>query len=108
MAPLSLSQIRALRTTAAEEGLHLSGPLDEGTPLLYGTIRGSARLRSLIASTIAPILPADDLVATSGAISDNFLILDALCGPGDHVICQYPTYGQLFEVPTRASAEVDL
>lgn len=45
---------------------------------------------------------------TSGAISANFIILNTLCGPGDHVIVQYPTYGQLFEVPRRAGAEVSL
>lgn len=71
-------------------------------------MRGSETLRSLIAGTISPNLNADDILVTSGAISANFLILDTLLGPGDHVIVQYPTYGQLFEVPRRAGAEISL
>jgi aspartate/methionine/tyrosine aminotransferase len=48
------------------------------------------------------------LSITQGAISANFLVLDTLVGPGEHVICQYPTYQQLYEVPRRAGAEVSL
>jgi aspartate/methionine/tyrosine aminotransferase len=48
------------------------------------------------------------LSITQGAISANFLVLDTLVGPGEHVICQYPTYQQLHEVPRRAGAEVSL
>jgi len=31
-----------------------------------------------------------------------------LVGPGDHVICHYPTYQQLYSVPTSLGAEVSL
>lgn len=47
-------------------------------------------------------------MVTQGAISANFQILDTFIGPEDHVICQYPTYQQLYEVPRRAGAEVSL
>lgn len=44
---------------------------------------------------------------TSGCISANHLVLDTLVRPGDHVIVQHPTYGQLYEVPRRAGAQVE-
>lgn len=49
-----------------------------------------------------------DVIITTGTISANFLVLDTLLGRDDHVICQYPTYQQLYEVPKRAGAEVTL
>ena len=38
----------------------------------------------------------------------NHLIFYALIGPGDHVICHYPTYQQLFATPRSLGAELDL
>jgi aspartate/methionine/tyrosine aminotransferase len=45
---------------------------------------------------------------TPGAIQANFLLLYALVGPGDHVICHYPTYQQLYSIPASLGAEVSL
>ncbi|KAK7210757.1 hypothetical protein V2G26_017935 [Clonostachys chloroleuca] len=36
----------------------------------------------------------------------NYLVLTALCGPGDHVICQYPTFGPLYLLPKHNGADV--
>ncbi|KAJ5899270.1 aspartate aminotransferase [Penicillium taxi] len=85
--------------------------LNVSAPLIYGPSSGNAALHKNIRS-----LYADDvnkmeelsLQVTQGTISANFLVLDTLVGPGDHVICQYPTYQQLFDVPRRAGAEVSL
>lgn len=87
-------------------------PLDLSTKLTYGAIRGSEKLRSTLANlysvrTPSP-LPADNVLVTSGAIQANFLALYALVGPGDHVICHYPTYQQLYSVPDSLGAEVSL
>lgn len=38
----------------------------------------------------------------------NHLIFYALVGPGDHVICQHPTYQQLYDTPKSLGADVDL
>jgi aspartate/methionine/tyrosine aminotransferase len=43
-----------------------------------------------------------------GAIAANFLTLYTLLGPGDHVVCVYPTYQQLYSVPESLGAEVSL
>lgn len=38
----------------------------------------------------------------------NYLVLASICGPGDHVICQFPTYGQLYLLPKHHGVDVDL
>ncbi|KAH6638636.1 pyridoxal phosphate-dependent transferase [Truncatella angustata] len=80
--------------------------------LIYGDIPGSEGLRSRIGDLYAsgscePLSPQDVLVA-NGAIQANFLALYTCVGPGDHVICHYPTYQQLYTVPTSLGAEVSL
>lgn len=80
----------------------------------YGAIRGTEALRSNIAklystsgSQIEPI-SAEGILVTNGAIQANFLALYTNVGPGDHVICQYPTYQQLFSVPQSFGADISL
>jgi aspartate/methionine/tyrosine aminotransferase len=51
---------------------------------------------------------AEGVLVTNGAIQANFLALYTNIGPGDHVICQYPTYQQLYSVPESFGAEVSL
>ncbi|KAI9039027.1 aspartate/tyrosine/aromatic aminotransferase [Aspergillus affinis] len=89
-----------------------TSPLDLSSKLTYGAIRGSERLRSTLANlysvkTPTP-LPLDNVLITPGAIQANFLLFYSLIGPGDHVICHYPTYQQLYSVPESLGAEVSL
>ncbi|EGD93102.1 aminotransferase [Trichophyton tonsurans CBS 112818] len=78
----------------------------------YGVIRGSEELRSRIARVhlgsgdVAPT--SDNVLITPGAISANFLLLYTLVHAGDHVVCHYPTYQQLYSVPESLGAEVTL
>jgi DNA-binding transcriptional MocR family regulator len=68
--------------------------------LTYGAIRGSNALRNNLARlysakgtvTVGP----ENIISTPGAISANYLTAYALVGPGDHVICHYPTCKMLF------------
>jgi aspartate/methionine/tyrosine aminotransferase len=53
-------------------------------------------------------LPHDNILITPGAIAANYLVFYSLLGKGDHVICHYPTYQQLYSVPESLGAEVDL
>ena len=79
--------------------------------LTYGSIQGSDRLRSNLAqlyTTDGHSFPKENILVTNGAISANFNVLYALVGTGDHVICHYPTYQQLYSVPASLGAEVDL
>jgi len=86
--------------------------VDLSNKLTYGPIRGSERLRGTLAKLYSvktpTALPADNVLITAGAIQANFLLLYSLVGPGDHVICHYPTYQQLYSVPESLGAEVSL
>ncbi|KAF4443621.1 hypothetical protein F53441_11387 [Fusarium austroafricanum] len=86
-------------------------PIDTSIKLTYGAIPGSQTLRQRIAahcSTEDVQLTPEDIIVTQGAIGANFLSLYTLIGPGDHVICVYPTYQQLYDTPRSLGAEVTL
>ncbi|KAK3987775.1 hypothetical protein QBC44DRAFT_116260 [Cladorrhinum sp. PSN332] len=95
------------------EDKNAPGPLSLSTKLTYGAIRGSEKLRQRVASLfdresdVTP-LPADNVIITQGAITANYLLFYSLVGPGDHVVCVYPTYQQLYSVPESLGAEVSL
>lgn len=78
----------------------------------YGEIRGSSELRQTLAnlysSKVSTPLPPENILITQGAISANMLLFYALIQPGDHVICHYPTYQQLYAVPASLGAEISL
>lgn len=95
-----------------DEDSNPTHPLRTSTKLTYGAIRGSEGLRSRLAALystrVATPLPVDNILITPGAIAANFLLLYTLIGPGDHVVCVYPTYQQLYTVPESLGAEVSL
>lgn len=89
---------------------------DLSARMTYGAILGSDELRRSIADTYrdenepeatSPV-SAEDVVVTQGAISANYLVFYSLISPGDHVICVFPTYQQLYAVPESLGAEVSL
>ncbi|CAJ0554947.1 Ff.00g134600.m01.CDS01 [Fusarium sp. VM40] len=85
--------------------------LDPDLPLSYGTTLGSVRLRERIAelhSSPEVELTAANVVITPGSSMANHLVLATLCGPGDHIICQYPTYGPLYLLPKHSGVDVSL
>ncbi|KAK3335971.1 pyridoxal phosphate-dependent transferase [Cercophora scortea] len=88
------------------------GPLALSRKMTYGAIRGSQELRQRVASLFeraSPTpLPAENVIITQGAIMANFLLFYTLIGPGDHVVCVYPSYQQLYDVPKSLGAEVSL
>lgn len=84
-------------------------PIDFGLKLTYGSVPGSQELRELVAAHCshgATQLSAEDIIISQGAIGANFLALYTLIHPGDHVICMYPAYQQLYDVPRSVGAEV--
>lgn len=78
--------------------------------MTYGAIRGSAPLRTNISRLYddpsSPALDPDGIIVTQGASEANFLIFYTLVGPGDHVICTYPAYQQLYSVLESLGAEI--
>ncbi|KAH7127013.1 pyridoxal phosphate-dependent transferase [Dendryphion nanum] len=105
-ASISIDQLRELSEDKEREILKTS------TPLTYGAIRGSTELRTnlarLYSARISNPLSPDNILTTTGAIQANYLCAYTLVGPGDHVICHYPTYQSLYEIPKQLGAEVDL
>lgn len=88
-ASISVDQLRELSESKNKDIFQTS------TPLTYGAIRGSDALRNnlarLYSAKSANPLPPDQILTTPGAIQANYLCAYALVGPGDHVICHYPT-----------------
>jgi aspartate/methionine/tyrosine aminotransferase len=105
-ASISIEELRELSENKTKE------VLDTSKPLTYGAIRGSDDLRNnlarLYSAKVTNPLSPDNILTTPGAIQANFLATYALVGQGDHVICHYPTYQSLYEVPKQMGAEVDL
>ena|ERR1700750_1260784 len=86
--------------------------VDVSRKLTYGAIRGSVGLRTNIAAQYpqasGTAVSPEQVLITPGAIAANYLVLYTLVENGDHVICQYPTYQQLYSVPKSFGAEVSL
>ncbi|KAF5642288.1 transaminase type I [Fusarium tjaetaba] len=104
-ASVSIDDLVAMSSSPAKN------PIDTSIKLTYGAIPGSQTLRERIAahcSTDDVKLAPEDVIVTQGAIGANFLALYTLIGPGDHVICVYPTYQQLYDTPRSLGAEVTL
>ncbi|KAF2476496.1 PLP-dependent transferase [Lindgomyces ingoldianus] len=104
-ASISIDQLRELSEDKDRQIFQTS------KALTYGAIRGSEDLRSNLArlySARSTPLPLENILSTPGAIQANFLCAYALVGRGDHVICHYPTYQSLYEVPKQLGASVSL
>lgn len=101
-----------VRSLTTGELLQLSGRRDEviaeleATPLTYGPIAGSPRLRALVAG-LYERQGADNVLVTHGAIGANALVHATLVGPGDHVVAVVPTYQQHYSIPDSYGARVD-
>lgn len=108
-ASISISELASL---SEDKSTNASDIIDLSAIQNYGEIRGSTPLRSnlsrLYSSKVGTPLPPENVLITPGAIAANHLIFYALLKPGDHVICHYPTYQQLYSVPASLGAEVNL
>ena len=91
---------------------NVSDILDPSRVLNYGEIRGTTALRQnlsrLYSSKVGTPLSHENILITPGAIAANYLVFYSQLGQGDHVICHYPTYQQLYSVPSSLGAEVSL
>ncbi|KAK5126798.1 hypothetical protein LTR85_009732 [Meristemomyces frigidus] len=107
-ASVSVEELASLSESKASA----SSILDLSAVQSYGEIRGSTAIRAnlsrLYSSKAGSPLSPDNVLITPGAIAANFMVFYALIKPGDHVVCHYPTYQQLYTVPASLGAEVDL
>lgn len=100
-----LMQLSSDKTTTAND------IFDANKKQTYGKIHGLIPLRKNIAEIYAAeateAIGPQNVLITPGAIAANTIAAMALVTKGDHVICQFPTYQQLYSVPQFAGAEVD-
>lgn len=111
--PLSGSVIGAISLAELQGLAPDEQMIDSSSVLEYGTSQGSLKLRERIAALYSTPesdakITAANVVITPGSLLANYLVLATLAGPGDHIICQYPTFPQLFLVPKYQGAEVSL
>lgn len=71
--------------------------------MTYGEIRGSARLRGLVAGLFKGQSAANVLI-THGTIGANHMVYQTLVDPGDHVVAITPTYQQHTSIPRALGA----
>ncbi len=108
-APISLQDLINIseHKEASEKALSLSEiNLDYGSPMT-----GSPALRQNLAnlySARAQGVTERDILTANAGIDANHIALTALIDATDHVICHYPTYEQLYQVPRAIGAEVSL
>ncbi|MEH0580312.1 aminotransferase [Streptomyces sp. B21-108] len=101
-----------VRSLTTAELLEISGRREEvlaeldATPLTYGPIPGSPRLRALVAGLYSGQGP-DNVLVTHGAIGANALVHATLVEPGDHIVAVVPTYQQHYSIPDSYGARVD-
>ncbi|KRM94184.1 aspartate transaminase [Lentilactobacillus senioris DSM 24302 = JCM 17472] len=74
--------------------------------LNYGHIEGSPEFKQEV-SKLYDHMSADNILQTNGATGANHLVLYALLNSGDHVVAEYPSYQQLYDIPKSLGAEVD-
>ncbi len=104
IAPLSVNDLLGFAPPVERDAL-LAGLLD--MRLGYSEACGSADLRATLAATYRDTGP-DNILVTTGAIEANFLVFNTLLAPGDHVVCVYPAYQQLYSVPRAIGCDVSL
>lgn len=73
--------------------------------LTYGDIKGSEKLRALIAELYLNKSSKDVLIA-HGAIGANSLVYNSLVSTGDEVVSVLPTYQQHYSIPKSLGANV--
>lgn len=77
------------------------------TPLSYGDITGSVRLKKAVKS-LYEYQELNNITITHGAIGANQLVFLSLLERGDEVVCIVPTYQQHYSIPEAIGANVKL
>lgn len=76
----------------------------ENLRLGYTESEGHHLLREAISEQYTSISPSEVVVASPGEL--NFILMNRLIQPGDHVICMSPAYQSLYEVARSLGADL--
>lgn len=74
----------------------------------YGWIEGSPGFKEAVARLYEREVDPSLILQENGATGANRDALVSLVDPGDHVVCEWPTYQPLWEIPRALGATVDL
>lgn len=100
VASLTLSELMQMAGTTQQMPAALAA-----MQMTYGEIRGSARLRGLVAGLFED-QSAENVLITHGTIGANHMVYQTLVEAGDHVVAITPTYQQHTAIPRSLGAEV--
>lgn len=109
-APLSIKDLIELSRQSDETRRALDFnliDLDYNSPM-----KGGFKLRDNLAALYSrqtgrqSAVTRENILTCNAGIDANHIVLAGLIGPADHVICHYPTFQQLYEVPRSLGAEV--
>lgn len=100
---MTMAELRALD---GKDGASMYDRFD-AEKMNYGWIEGSPEFKQAVANLYTKVNP-DNVLQTNGATGANFTALFGLVEPGDHVIAEYPSYQQLYDIPRALGAEVEL
>jgi aspartate/methionine/tyrosine aminotransferase len=92
-------------SSIADQSLSDLGLVLPDMKLIYGTHRGSVKLREHVAAE-GPGLSADDVLITNGAAMALFIIATSLLTPKDHLVVVRPNYGLNLETPRAIGCQV--
>jgi len=109
MSALIDSPVRYDLAESTSPPLDLGDIVDAGVlaklPLGYGTSRGDADLRELVAADTG--IRAEQVLVTVGAVEAMFLIAHVSCAPGDRVLLASPCFPHGRTGPAGLGAEID-
>lgn len=100
VASLTLAELMQMAGTTQQMPADLAA-----MTMTYGEIRGSTRLRELVAAGFAD-QRAENVLITHGTIGANHMVYQTLVGAGDHVVAITPTYQQHTAIPRSLGADV--
>jgi len=100
VASLTLAELMQMAGTTQQMPADLAG-----MKMTYGEIRGSTKLRGLVAEGFKGQTAANVLI-THGTVGANHMVYQTLVSAGDHVVAITPTYQQHTAIPRSIGADV--
>ena len=102
----TIASLTMKELSAMDENKDALSKLLLSTKLDYGWIEGSPAFKRAVAKLYDHV-DEGMVLQTNGATGANLLAIYSLVKPGDHVIAEFPSYQQLFDIPKSLGAKVD-
>lgn len=78
----------------------------ESMSLHYGYFEGMPRLKQAIAGLYTQAVTPEMVLCVHGGTGANSIVCQALCEPGNNVVCILPSYQQHYSIPEALGCEV--